>query len=270
VRETKAILGSNSFNEATMINRFSLSLCLLTGAICVSTSIPVVFAQTPPATTQQLPAATTLPRQTYNNAVLTVQDLPPGFKELPPEVAAQVQSQFEVLRAQLAKAGMKPERFFAFINPAPESLQMVVGFTGLIPNQTDQTNFDATLKQMQQPEYQQQMIAQIRESSKLTQESKIVDYSLIPSVNNIGEIATGMTVGIDLQGQVLQLDLAAFRRNNVGAFTAIIYPKGNQLSLNLDDVARKLDTRIVQTATGTIPASASESEVTPPSTREVQ
>lgn len=250
-----------------MKNKFSLSLCVLTSAIWASTTIPVVFAQTPEAPTQQLPATTPVPIQSYNNAVLTAQDLP-GFKELPPELAKPIQAQFEILSTQLAKAGMKPEKYFAFIDE--KTLQIVVGFTGLISNQSDQANFDSTLKQMQQPEYQQQMIEQIRESIKSNQGLKILDYGMIPSVNNIADSSTGMTVGVDMQGQVLQLDLAAFRRSNVGAFTAIMYRKGDRPSVNLDTVARQLDTRIVQTATGTIPASANESEVTPPPTRQMQ
>ncbi|MFB2878307.1 hypothetical protein [Floridanema aerugineum] len=251
-----------------MKNKFSLSLCVLTSAIWASTSIPVVFAQTPEAATQQLPAATPVPTQSYNNAVLTAQDLPAGFKELPPEITAQIQTQFEILSTQLAKAGMKPEKYFAFIDQ--KSLQIVVGFTGLISNQSDRANFDSTLKQMQQPEYQQQMIAQIRQSINSNQGLKILDYGMIPTVNNIADTSTGMTVAVDMQGQVLQLDLAAFRRSNVGAFTAIMYRKGDRPSVNLDAVARQLDTRIVQTATGTIPASANESQVTPPSTRQMQ
>ncbi|MFB2935811.1 hypothetical protein ACE1B6_11210 [Aerosakkonemataceae cyanobacterium BLCC-F154] len=253
-----------------MIHKFSLSLCVLTGVLWTGSSIPMALAQSnfPPAT-QEIPAATNLTQPLYSNAVLTVQDLPPGFKELPPEVTAQVQTQFELLSSQLTKAGMKPEKFFAFINP--DTLQMVVGFTGLIPNQPDRANFDVILKQMQQPAYQQQMMNQIRESIKSNQGIKIVDYGMIPAVNNnIGETASGMTVGIDIKGQILQLDLASFRRNNVGAFTAVMYRKGDRPTVNLDAVARQLDTRIVQTASGAIPASANESEVTPPSTGEVQ
>lgn len=252
-----------------MIHRFRLSLCLLTAVIWAGSGNPVILAQTP-SDTQQLPAATTLPAQTYKNAVLTAQDLP-GFQELPPESAKLVQSQFEVLSTQLAKAGMKPENFFAFFNQ--ETAQIVVGFTGLIPNQSDRSNFDATLKQMQQPEYQKQMMDDIRESLNKSNEGiKILEYGMIPSVNNIAETSTGMNLAIDLKGQVFQVDLATFRRSNVGAFTAVLYPKGEKPpTINLlDDVARKLDARIVQTATGTIPASANESEVTPPSTREVQ
>lgn len=250
-----------------MIQRFSLSFCLLTAVIWSGGSIAGMFAQTPPETTQQLPATNSLPAQTYNNAVLTVQDLPPGFKELPPEIATQIQSQFEILSSQLARAGMKPEKYFAFIN---ENLQVIVGFTGLIPNQSDQANFDATLKQMQQPEYQKQMIDEIRESiNKSKQGIKIIEYGTVVSVNNIAESATGMTVAIDSQGQLFQVDLAAFRRSNVGAFTAVLYPKEKRPTINLlDDVARKLDARIVQTASGTIPTNANESQVTPTNTRE--
>lgn len=237
-----------------MIHKFRLSLCLLTAVIWTGSVNSAIFAQTTPEATQQLPAATTTPAQTYNNAILTVQDLPSGFQEIPPEIAKQIQSKFDVLSTQLAKAGMKPEKFFAFINQ--ETLQMVVGFTGLIPNQSDQANFDATLKQMQQPEYQKQMINEIKETlTNSEQEIKIREYGTVLSVNNIAESATGMTVAIDSQGQVFQVDLAAFRRSNVGAFTAVLYPQEKRPTINLlDDVARKLDARIVQTASGTIPA----------------
>ncbi|OKH38947.1 hypothetical protein NIES2119_07335 [[Phormidium ambiguum] IAM M-71] len=260
-----------------MILKSKLSLCLLTAVIWAGGGNSVILAQTPPETpdtTQQLPAATTLPAQTYSNAVLTAQDLPPEFQEIPPEIAKEVQSKFEDLSNQLAKAGMKPEKFFAFFNQ--KTLQIVVGFTGLIPNQSDQANFDATLKQMQQPEYQKQMMDNIKESLNKSDEGiKILEYGMIPSVNNIAETSTGMNLAIDLKGQVFYVDLATFRRSNVGAFTAILSPKDDKqptstsLSL-LDDVARKLDNRIVQTATGTIPAGANESEVTPPSNREIQ
>ncbi|MFB2833731.1 hypothetical protein [Floridanema evergladense] len=252
-----------------MTHKFNLSLCLLTSAIWASTSIPVVFSQTPPATTQQVPVTIPLPAPSYNNAALIAQDLPTGFKEIPPELAKTIQTQFEILSTQLSKAGMKPEKYFAFVDE--KTLQIVVGFTGLISNPSDQANFDSTVKQLQQPEYQKQMIDDIKKNIKPDQALKILEYGMVPTVNNsIADTSSGMTVGIDMQGQLLQLDLAAFRRSNVGAFTAIMYRKGDRPTVNLDDIARKLDTRIVQTATGTIPTGTTNTPMAPSGTTQMK
>jgi len=250
-----------------MIKKFGFSLCLLTTMIWAGSHQTIVLAQetvppTPPEVPKETPSLPpTTPQQVYSNAVLTLQDLPPGFKELPPEITAQIQTQFDILSTQLAKAGLKPEKYFAFVNP--DNLQLVVGFTGVIPNQSDRANFDSTLKQMQQPEYQQQMITQIRQSIKPDQSIQIQEYATSPTANNIAETSTGMTVTVNMQGQPLRLDLAAFRRSNVGAFTAIMYRSGEKPTVNVDDVARKLDTRIVQTSPGAIPTGAVNPTVTP-------
>lgn len=239
-----------------MIKKLSLTLCLLTGGIWTGSYIPAAIAQSTPATVTQ--------QQASSKPTLSLQDLPPGFRELPPEVTAQIQAKFDILSTQLARAGIKPEKYFAFINP--DTAQLVVGFTGMLPNQPEQANFDAVIKQFQEPEFQQQVMSQIRESLKPSEGIEIRELAALPTVNNsVAEASTGMTVGILMQGQPLRMDLAAFRRSNVGAFTAIMYRNGEKPTVQLGDVARKLDNRIVQAYPGVIPSGTVDSGVTPPS-----
>ncbi|MCL1472561.1 hypothetical protein LAY57_18000 [Argonema antarcticum A004/B2] len=237
-----------------MLRKLAITLCLLTGTTWTGGFLLPVFAADPvpsSATQQQTPA----------NSALMLEDLPPGFRELPADVAAEVSTKFEALREQLTQAGMKPNKFFAYINP--QNFQIVFGFTGELSEQPDRANFDATLKQIQEPEYQQQLMSQYREALKASQGIEILEYGSMPELNNVADTSSGMTVSVSMQGQPLRLDVAAFRRSNVGAFTGIMYPKGRVPTVQLGYVARKLDNRILRASSGVNPTGATNPSVNP-------
>ena len=48
----------------------------------------------------------------------------------------------------------------------------------------------------------------------------IRDSGAIPDANTIAETSTGMSVSVSMQGQPVRLDIAAFRRSNIGAIIA--------------------------------------------------
>ncbi|GEM_PF-871944 len=240
-----------------MLKKLAITLCLLTGTTWTGGFLLPVFAADP------VPSSATQ-QQTSANSALMLEDLPAGFRELPPEVASEVSTKFEALREQLTQAGMKPNKFFAYINP--ENFQIVFGFTGDLNDQPDRANFDATLKQIQSPEYQQQLMSQYREALKASQGIEILEYGGIPDLNNVADTSTGMTVSVSMQGQPLRLDVAAFRRSNVGAFTGIMYPKGQVPTVQLGDVARRLDSRILRASSGISPTGATNPSVNPSST----
>lgn len=239
-----------------MPKRIPLRFFLLFSVVLAG--IPAQAAMnTAPATSQTMPIAqqgiaTTLlqmaAEQPAATAALTLQDLPSGFTELPPEIAASLSSRLEMLSQQLGQGKMKPENFFAFVNPT--NFQIVLGFTSKIPNQPEQESFDANLQQLQKPEVQQQMLSQLQERVKKLGDIKVTEYKTLPEMNSVANASTGITMALEMKGQPLRLDCAAFRRNSVGAFTAVMYPNGEQPKLALGEVARKLDGRIVQ-----IPAS---------------
>lgn len=236
-----------------MSKRIFLRLCLLSGVFFAGIPAQAVMTTTSHESYRQsiaqLGIVETIPQIAAEDlasaqVALTLEDLPPGFTKLPPELATTVASRLDVLKQQLGQSNMKLENFFAFINP--ENFQIVLGFTGKLPTQPEQASFDSSLQKIQQPEVQQRMLSQIQEQLKSVAEVKVTEYKALTGLNNLANASTAVTMGLEMQGQPLQMDLAAFRRNAVGAFTGVIYAKGEQPALAVGDVAQKLDARIVK------------------------
>lgn len=244
-----------------MAKRISLSLCLLAGVIIagVPAQAAITTAQTlsqPSLTAKQGTVKMVLQMAAEQlaptPATLTVEDLPPGFTELPPELATMLASRLELLKQELGQGNMKPENFFAFVNP--KNFQIVLGFTGKLPNQSEQASFDASLEKVKQPEVQQQTLSVLQEKLKSFGQIKVTDYRSIPDLSNLANASTGMTLAMEMQGQPLRLDLAAFRRNATGALTGIMYANGEQPLVGVGDLARKLDQRIEKFSANATPA----------------
>lgn len=227
-----------------MPRKLPLSVCLLFGLLF--TQMPTQAA-TPNGAIAKLGRTQTMLKlaaePTPATASLTLKDLPPGFTELPPELSAALSSRLDVLSQQIGQGNLKPENFFAFVNP--QNFQIVLGFTSQIANQPQQASFDASMEQLAKPEVQQKMLIQLQERVKKLGEIKVTEYRTLPGLNNVANSSTGITLGLETRGQPLRVDVAAFRRNSTGAFTAVMYPVGKQPSLGVGDVARKLDGRIV-------------------------
>lgn len=237
-----------------MAKKISFSLGLLLGVIvhgipaqATITTAPTLSqsplsAQSGIATTLlQVAAESAAPAQ---QATLTLEDLPPGFTELPPELAAKIASRLEIIREQMGQGNMNSENFFIFVNP--KTFQIVLGFTGKFPNEVQQTSFDTNLQQLHQPEVQQRTVSLLQENLKSFGSIKVTEYRELPELNNLGNASTGIALALEMQNQPLQLDLAAFRRNSTGAFTGVIYANGQQPGVAVADLAQKLDRRVEQ------------------------
>ncbi len=235
-----------------MIKRIPLSLCLLSGILFtgnpINAATPVTSASTAsPPIPQRISQAST-----SANVKLLLEDLPEGFQELPPELAASLASQFRLLTQQFQQANLNPENLFAFVNP--ENLQIVLGFTSPL-SETDWVNFDTTVQQLQQPEMQQLLVSQLKQRLQGMGEINVLEYKPLPELNNMADTSTGFTLGIDMEGTPLQLDMATFRRGGMVAFTGVMYVNGQMPLIQVGDVAQKLDSRIVQVSAQSYPAS---------------
>lgn len=177
------------------------------------------------------------------NVKLLLEDLPPGFQELPPELTASLASQFRLLTQQFQDANLNPNNLFAFVNP--ESFQIVLGFTSPLA-EDDWASFDTNLQHLQQPQIQQLLVSQIKQRLEGMGEINIVEYKPLPELNNFAHSSTGFTLGIDMEGTPLQLDMATFRRSEMIAFTGVMYLNGQTPLIHIGDVAQKLDDRIVK------------------------
>ncbi|HAX80379.1 MAG TPA: hypothetical protein DCY88_32230 [Cyanobacteria bacterium UBA11372] len=248
-----------------MKKSLSLILCLLTGAIyvggsvkeAIATRISPIIAQTEPSVSPQV---TPEPQMTPTSSKVTLmlEDLPPGFQVVPPQMTANF---VEMLKKELGQVSLNPQNLFAFMSQTTSSspsspttsssqnAQIVVGYTGTL-KETDREQFDDYIKKMQQPEVQEEMINQIRERLKTSAGIQIQEFNPIPELNNMGEISTGMSLKIAMAGQPMRIDIGSFRRNSYGALAAVMYPDGQPPKISLSEVARKLDGRISSVAPG--------------------
>ncbi len=182
--------------------------------------------------------------QTRSPATLTLEDLPPEFAPLPPTISSEIATQLQALRQRLGQDTLKPDSFFAFVNP--ENFQLVVGFAGTFANSEARSRFDASLQQLQQPERQQLVLNQIQEGLKAFGDIQITESSERPELTNLGNTAAGMTLMLASESQSLRLDSIAFRRYGTGAFTAVMYADGTQPLIAARDVAARLDRALLK------------------------
>ncbi|MBD1922335.1 hypothetical protein H6F77_14760 [Microcoleus sp. FACHB-831] len=229
-----------------MAKKLSLILGLLAGTLlAASPAVTSPLVGAPQITAQQQVSPSETPPKT-TDATLTLEDLPPGFQELPPEITAQIASQFQTLVQQVSQQSVKPDKFTAFVNP--QNFQLIVAFTGKLPDTAGQAQFDASLQQLQQPQVQQQLKTRLQQMLQAYQGIKVVDYQPLTELYSLANASTGLTLAVDMQGQPLRMDAAVFRRNAVGAFTVVTYVNGNKPTIGVGDVARKLDGKILQSS----------------------
>ena len=222
--------------------------CLLTSAVLTAAPIQAIpVAQTPQPSVQPTPVTPSpaAGQLAAPVATLTVQDLPPGFKEIPPEIKQQINARLEPFKQVLARENLPVDNFFAFVNQT--NFQVVFGFTGTLSNQPQQVKFDTAVQKFQQPEVLKQEMTRLQQKLQSFPAVKLVDYKTLPDLNNkVANTSTGLTLQFDFQRQPVRVDVAGFRRNKTGAFTAVLYPTKVVPLVAVKDVATKLDSRIIQ------------------------
>ncbi len=214
-------------------------------------AVPVAQAPNPPNSEQPdiaVPAreSPNSPFEPAASAVtLTVQDLPDGFQEVPPQIKQQIATWMEPFRQLLAKGNIPLSNFFAFANL--EKFEVIFGFTTILPDQPlALATFDTALQQLQQTADRQQLISKIRERLQFVQIIEFAEYEALPELSNLANASTGLTLAGKLQDRPVRIDVAGFRRNSVGGFTAVFHTDGVKPVVPVKDVVSKLDARILQ------------------------
>jgi hypothetical protein len=174
---------------------------------------------------------------------LTLEDLPAGFQELPPSMKAEIIAKLEPFKRLLIKDNVPLDNYFAFVEP--EKMEVVIGFTGMLPNQAQQGQFDAALEKARQPQFEQQ-IKKLAQKLPSSQEVKVLKFKSLPDLNNLAQSSTGFSLDASIQETPVNFDVVSFRRSSVGVMTAVVYLTGNKPSVSLKDVATKLDGRVLQ------------------------
>lgn len=223
-----------------LMKNYSFLLLILTSAVFIAAPVKAVpVAQTKPPASEKLASPVTL----------TLQDLPPGFQELPADLRPKIAAQLDIIKRASGQQNLSLDNYFAFVNP--QQLEVVLGFSSLLPNQPlALLRFDARLQQLQQPKLRQQLVSRLQEALKASQIGiNVVEQAALPDLNNLANTSAGMTFALQMQSlPLLRSDIAAFRRNQFGLLTAVVYLDGSKPAISLKDVATKLDDRILQSS----------------------
>ena len=190
------------------------------------TITPTITPTFPPTNT---PTITTTPLPDISGAVLALDDLPPGFEEIPPE-------EFGLSKEDMSDDEFVVENIFLFMQVEP--LELIMGFNILFPNKLDQLSFDVALTQ---PE--------------LFMESFLMAFELgdgndikeLPDLAIYGDASAGFTLAADMgMGMVMRMDVAVIRRDIVGAILMIMYIDGEATTVTIDELASKMDERLIE------------------------
>lgn len=220
---------------------FTLGCQIASQATPAPTSAPALDSapaspptQEPPANppTQEPPPPTQALEPDISSAVLTLDDLPPGFEAFSPEELGMSMDDF-------SDETFQPEEVFIFINV--QDFQMVFGFNFLLSSKLDRVAFDAGVSN---PETTIPAFV-----SGMGSES-VQDEKLLEGLEDIGEKQIGMTMVADLEGMPAQVDVVMFRRDIVGAMLMSMVFEGETPNITIHELGLKLDQRIQESLQG--------------------
>jgi hypothetical protein len=227
-----------------MLKQLPFALCLSVFATAPMLAMPVVAQAPKPPVPQQQPQQ----QQPASSVVkLTLQDLPPGFQELPPEFKSVLASQLAAFQPAVPGTSQLPlENVFAFVNS--QNFEVVFGFTDKLPSQTQPASFDEGLQQLQQPQVMAKLMDTLKQRLKKLPGFELVDHQVIPPQKNLGNAAAGFTVAMKMSNlpEPLRMDITLFRRGNLIAATGVGYMDKTKPVVSINDAASKLDARIVK------------------------
>ena len=189
------------------------------------TITPTITPTAPPTNT---PTITPTPLPDLSGVVLTLEDLPPGFEEIPPE-------ELGFTAEALSSEEFTVESVFTFMQVEP--LGFIMGFTTLITSTVDQLSFDIALTQ---PEFLMEALISGMEPLD------IQDQRELPGLAVYGDASAGLTLATDIGGIVMRMDLAVLRRDIVGAFLISMYIDRDTPTITIDEIASKMDGRIIE------------------------
>jgi hypothetical protein len=172
------------------------------------------------------------PTADLSNLVLTLQDLPPGFVEMPPATIQKLVSGLQTL---------KPASLFAYNKSDDQHFQVIIGFTKDLTNLIDRTQFDAEMKaNIFAEEFSKGL------NSSGHKEVQFTNLTALTLEEEIGEVSRGWTNKGTIQGVTMNLEIAVFRRGKIGSYLMILYLDGKKPAITMSSAARQLDKRIVE------------------------
>ena len=167
------------------------------------------------------------PAGDLSNLVLTLQDLPPGFTEVPSGAAN--------FKNQLSK----PASDFAYQKIDDKQFQLLIGFTMQLSDAIQQAGFDEAIREGT-------VAKAFSEGLNSNKELQFTNPTALTLPDNTGEVSAGWTTQGKIENIPMNVDCAIFRRGKIGAFMATIYLDGMKPTITISEAARKLDSRMME------------------------
>lgn len=209
-----------------------------------ATSTPT---RTPTSTLTPTPRPTNTPRATptpnLSAAILTVQDMPPGFMAFgAPDLA-----RFGLTDSSLAlKMGptsqAKPQNAFAFVGTGPNRVEIVFGFLVYPLTPLDQAGYDYSLAN---PDSFAKGMARGLVGTDVDPGSS----ALLPGMTKFGDKSIGGTLVIAKESANFRMDYAVIRRGQVAELIYSLYLEGTKPSIGIEELAQLLDSRVSRALT---------------------
>lgn len=171
------------------------------------------------------------PAADLSGPVLTLQNLPAGFTQMPPATLKNLVSRIR---------NFTPASVFGYYKNDDQQFQVVTGFTSQLPNRIDRAKFDAEIRE---GSFAQQFSQGLNSRNK---EFQFANLTALTLEDKIGEVSAGWTTRGKIQGVTMNAELALFRRGKIGSFMAIMYLDGTQPTITISEAARKLDSRMME------------------------
>lgn len=166
---------------------------------------------------------------TWADITLRLEDLPQGFQAMP-------QAELAELKQELSQLELDFENIFVFV--AHQPFQLIMGITTRLETAQQRTQFDALLRDPQK------LRSLLAEGLEVTGEP-----STLNNINNIGDVATGVSFQVDLDQLLGRLEILGFRKNQMGAFVYVLYPDERRPLYPIAQVGRLLDRRAQEVQT---------------------
>lgn len=168
---------------------------------------------------------------TWADVTLRLEDLPRGFTAMPPAELAK-------LKEDLSQDEINVENVFAFV--AQEQFQLIMGITTRLETVQQQQQFDELLRD---PEKLKALLAENLEDTNVPPQP-------LNNVSNIGDVAAGVSLQVDLDNLLARLEILVLRKNQMGAFVFVLYREGQRPLYPIAEVGRQLDRRVQEVRTG--------------------
>ena len=175
------------------------------------------------------------PAADFSSLVLTLQDLPPGFTEMSSDEVAN-------FRNQLSQGpDFKPATIFAYqkIDRKLFELQLLIGFTVQLSDPTLQATFDRAIGEGS-------FAKAFSQGLNGNKESPFTPPATLTLQDKIGEVSAGWRSQGKVENIPTNVNLALFRRGQIGVVMATIYLDGTKPTITISEAGRKFDSRMME------------------------